>query len=188
MDTPLVPREVTAEIVASIRAGTYRVGDLLPTLDELNDSYFGHSAGPRPGREAYAPLIAAGMVEARQGRTGGHFLIAAEPAGASATLSTIASELRALSEKVTGIQQIALYVVEFQHLPTRESFGESLHSTRIAAEGFAVDMLVRLGESKRNAVNAAQLAGWTSEQTRAKGYGVRIYGNALGGGLITHHR
>lgn len=185
MGAQLSPREVTDVIVAAVNAGVYHIGDPLPTLDELNERYFGVSAGPRPGREAYAPLIAAGMVEARQGRNGGHFLIAAEPSGASAAFTVIAAELRALEAKVAGLRSTAMYVVEFQNIPSGDFFGESMHPTRVAAEKFAVDMLVRLGESTESAAAAAQVAGWTCANTRGGGYGVRIYGYTLGGKAAT---
>lgn len=182
------PSEVTTVLMQRIRDGVYTVDQRLPTLDELNEEFFdGLGTGPKAGRSAYAPLIAAGMVRAVQGRAGGHFLSASEPAPVTAALKDLATELGTLTEQLGAIRDRRLYLVEFQHVRTGQYFGQSLHASRLAAEQSAIGILVRLGESVEDATRAAAMAGATIRDVRSDGYGVRICGHTLGGDIVDIH-
>ena len=158
------------------------MGDALPSLDDLNRQFFGDDAGPRPGRSAYAPLIAAGMVESRQGRNGGHFVISTDPVTATTSMSAVASSVDGLRKALDSLVATRWYVAELQDTRTGEWFGESLHPNRLAAETFALDILTRLGETPENVKSAAREAGWTCADTRGGGYGIRIYAVSFDGG------
>ncbi|MFT3899615.1 MAG: GntR family transcriptional regulator [Gordonia sp. (in: high G+C Gram-positive bacteria)] len=173
--------EVTDKLYAAIEAGKYKVGDALPSLDDLNREYFGDGAGPRPGRSAYAPLIAAGMVEARPGRNGGHFLIADSPESATSAMNPTARLIAEAKSAIESLEQFRWHIVEFQDITTGDFFGESLHPNRIAAERFAVSILTRLGEPKEFVEQTVSYAGWTCADTRGTGYGIRIYATTMGG-------
>jgi hypothetical protein len=177
----LKPHEVTTILQEHIQEGQYKIGDPLPTLDELNAEFFGVGAGSKVGRAAYAPLIAAGKVEARQGRNGGHFLIALESRSGSNALAAISADLKAVAANLAAVADRLLYVVEFQHIPTGTYFGECLHPSRLAAEEYAIDMLVRLGEERGEATKTVPMAGYTAADVSGQGHGVRIYGYTLGG-------
>lgn len=69
-----------------------------------------------------------------------------------------------------------MFCSEFQEIRTGKYFGlKEDHSSREVAEQYAVDALVELGEPEHNARAAASSAGWTCADTRAIGYGVRIF-------------
>ncbi|MBS9371067.1 hypothetical protein [Rhodococcus sp. B50] len=63
--------------------------------------------------------------------------------------------------------------VDFQHIPTGGFFAECTHPNRAAAEAFAVDKLIDLGEDPTEANEAVKLAGYTAADAHA--YAVRIY-------------
>lgn len=182
------PSAVTTILMQRIRDGVYAADQKLPTLDELNEEFFdGLGTGPKPGRSAYAPLIAAGMVKAIQGRAGGHFLTSSRPAPVTAALSELATHLQALTEQLESIRDRRLYLVEFQHVRSGQYFGQALHASRLAAEESAIGILVRLGESVDDATRTAAIAGATITDVRADGYGVRICGHTLGGDIVDLH-
>lgn len=181
------PADVTEMLREQIQRGDYAVGDPLPTLNELNDRYFPSATGPGVSRTAYAPLIAARMVEARQGRGGGHFVASAMPASMSTAFAVVADQLEEMGTLLDQVRSAEFWVVEFERLTQdAKSFGESLHPSRVSAEAFAVDLLTELGESAENARKTADLAGFTAADTRAGGYGVRIYPYTLGGDRPTY--
>lgn len=173
--------EVSDYLIDEIRAGKYALGDSLPTLDELNRDFFGEGAGPRPGRAAYAQLIAAGMVEARQGRHGGHFLISDKPETATKVMVAATNAVANLRAAVDALASIRWYVAELQDIKTGAYFGESFHPNRLAAEAYAMDILTRLGEEPQHVKSAARAAGRTCADTRGAGYGIRIYAVTLDG-------
>lgn len=177
----LSPSEVTEILLERIEEREYKVGDVLPTLDELNEQFFGVGSGPKPGRTAYAPLIEAGMVEARQGRYGGHFVISSSPMLVSDALESIAADLKGLGDRFAALRDRLLHVVEFVSPDGGSVFGECLHTSRFAAERYANDMLLRLGEDVDAAEDATARAGFTAATVRPNGHGVRIYGYTLGG-------
>lgn len=65
------------------------------------------------------------------------------------------------------------HVVDFQHIRTGGFFSDCLHPTRDAAEEFATDKLITLGEERHEAEQAVALAGYTAADART--YAVRIY-------------
>lgn len=185
------PTEVTTILMQRIRDGVYitdTTTPTMPTLDQLNDEFFGgDGAGPKPGRTAYAPLIAAGLVEARQGRNGGHFLIAPQPEPIDAALKTLSAELRTLAETLETVRNRGFYIIEFQHVATGQRFGRALHPSRLAAEESALGILVHLGEARDDAARTVVIAGATIVDVSAAGYGVQISGYTLGGDTFDIH-
>ncbi|GAA1095741.1 hypothetical protein [Tsukamurella spumae] len=197
--------EVTDYLLALARSGQWKVGTRGPILDELNAEIFGADAGPRPGRAAYAPLIEAGMVEARKGAGGGHFLRPTEAVpqvNFSSKVDAVHAAARAAEASVGELTAAAgdlarqrLYVVELQDLRTPAAngkggpatFGQSLHLSRLAAESFAVDYLTRLGEDEERARAAAALAGFAAADSSAD-WGIRIFGVALDGTVVDTSR
>lgn len=177
------PTQVTELLLSRIRDKTYLVGEALPTLDELNREHFGTDAGPRPGRAAYLPLIEAGMVEARRGGGAGHYLISDRPQTGSTVLTEVGTEIEQIKNQLSRLAERLWYVVTFEHIRSGEEFGQSLHPTRLAAEDFAVDMLVRLGANIDSSRSAARLAAWTAADASAM-YGVRIWGQNYHGERI----
>lgn len=185
----VTPADVTAILRARIRAGDYGERGPMPTLDELNQEFFPSSSRPQPhaGRAAYAPLIAEGMVEVRKGRNGGHFLISRYPRSSSSALTALAAKIDGLAADLKALRDHVLYVVEFENIlvvdrvaaEANRKFGESLHPSRGRAEEFAVEILVRLGIERDDAVKTARLAGFAAADINP--YGVRIYGCTLGG-------
>ncbi|BDB63537.1 hypothetical protein [Rhodococcus sp. RDE2] len=63
--------------------------------------------------------------------------------------------------------------VDFQHIPTGGFFGECVQPTRAAAEQYAIDKLIGLGEERFESEQAARFAGYTAADART--YAVRIY-------------
>ena len=63
--------------------------------------------------------------------------------------------------------------VDFQHIRTGGFFSDCVHPTRTAAEKFATEKLVTLGEERHEAEHAVALAGYTAADART--YAVRIY-------------
>lgn len=181
----VAPAEVTQILLDRIRAGTYELRGPMPTLDELNVEFFGIDAGPHPGRAAYAPLVDAGMVEARKGRGGGHFLVSLTSPGATHALVSIGDEFKDVLDRIKTLHERVMHVVEFEDKRTQTFFGESLHPSRIAAEGFAVEILTRFGVDETTAENTARYAGFTTADTSE--YGVRIYGCTLGNERVEFH-
>lgn len=174
----MTPSEVTQILLNRIRSGSYEIEGPMPTLDELNEEFFGVDAGPHPGRAAYAPLIDAGMVQARKGRRGGHFLVSKLPPGGSRAFAAVADQIKDIAEQLDVLRDRVMYVVEFEEIAAGVYFGECLHPSRMAAESFAVEMLVRFGEDKSDAEKAVGCAGFTAAD--ASKYAVRIYGCTLG--------
>ncbi|WP_396907987.1 hypothetical protein [Mycolicibacterium sp.] len=68
-----------------------------------------------------------------------------------------------------------MHACEFQNISTGESFGYAELPDRHAAEGYALTVLVKLGENPDDVRQAATMAGPTWEDIRADGYGIRIY-------------
>ncbi len=178
--TPSTPTEVTQHLLNDIKTGTYAVGDALPTLDQINEQYFGHR-GPKPGRAAYAPLIAAGMIETRQGRHGGHFLTRTTPADVTDTtvLAPFTGPLDAIAEQLKTLRAIELTVVEFYELATGEYFGACLHTSRLAAENYAIAILTHLGDTHPQLAEIIHRATYAASDINH--YAVRIHGRTLAG-------
>ena len=174
----MTPSEVTQILLDRIRSGMYKVENPMPTLDDLNQEFFGVDAGPHPGRAAYAPLINAGMVQSRKGRYGGHFLVSELPPGGSHAFAAVADQIKGIAERLDALRDRVMYIVEFEDKSTGVYFGESIHPSRLAAESFAVEILVRFGEDKDVAEKTVGYAGFTASDARK--YAVRIYGSTLG--------
>jgi DNA-binding transcriptional MocR family regulator len=167
---------VTAKLREAITTGAYVVGDRLPTLEEVSQKWIGSGGvGSQQARAVYAPLIADGLVEARTGRAGGHYVIATTPMDATATDDELARLARAARDAMDALVASTLYVVEFQKISNGHFFGACLQPSRGAAERFAVQILTELGEDEVNARSAAEVASWGCADTSADGYGVRIY-------------
>ena len=189
--------EVTDYLLALAKSGEWEPGTRGPTLDELNTAFFGEDASPRPGRAAYAPLIEAGVVEARKGAAGGHYLrasTAAPTVDLTPEVSAVQEAVEALTAATAELAARRLHVVELQDLRTPSqhrsgpaTFGQSLHTSRLAAEAFAVDYLTRLGEEERRARAAAALAGFAAADSSADG-GIRIYAVDLNGKVVDTSR
>jgi hypothetical protein len=163
-----------------IAEGRYRIGDLLPSIDELNDEYFGESAGPKSARDAYASLIAQGMVEARVGRGGGHFLVSTEPMPTHQHLDDTAGDIATVLQYVSRLAQRPIYIVDIWKVRSDKLFGECLQPNREAAEQFATSLLCALGEPESAVARAVGDATQIATVTRPGGYHVRIYGRRLG--------
>lgn len=71
-----------------------------------------------------------------------------------------------------------MFYTEFQRIRDGIYFGLKRHPSRESAEAFAVEELVRLGEARSDAVEAASMAGWSCADASAHGYGVRIFEEA----------
>lgn len=170
----------TSKLREAITTGVYAIGDRLPTLEELNQKWIG-GAGSQQARAVYAPLVADGLVEARTGRTGGHYVIATTPMSAAATDDVLARLARGAREAFDALVNATLFVVELEHIPSSSAFGACLQPSRGAAEHFAIQLLTRLGENEANVRGAAEAASWSWARTSAHGYGVRIYPRQLQG-------
>ncbi len=173
----------TSKIRNSIIGGRYSIGDRLPTLDELSREWFSATAGPQHARAVYAPLIADGLVEARTGRNGGHFVVANRPMDATATNDLLAEAARSAHSALEALTAFTLYVVEFQKVSSGSYFGASLQPSRGAAEQFAIEILTALGESPDDAAGAASAAGWGAADSSTE-YAVRIFPRPLRGKSI----
>lgn len=68
-----------------------------------------------------------------------------------------------------------MVVVEFCKVSDGKSFGHSEHADRDSAERHATKELLRLGESRSDVAAAVSAAGYSFADTRANGYGVRIF-------------
>ena len=77
----------------------------------------------------------------------------------------------------TGPDLTAPHEVDFQHIPTGGFFAECTQPNRAAAEAFAFDKLIGLGEDPADAGEAVTLAGYTAADTRT--YAVRIYPSSI---------
>lgn len=168
-------QQVTDVLRQRIALGQYAVGDRPPSIEQLNDEFFSVDAGPKPARDAYAPLIQEGMVTARVGRAGGHFLVSAEPLPTLQFLQEVATSLT----DVVGANR-EVYVVEFRKARSRHGFGECFLPSRLAAESFAVAVLQAMGEPRLKAKRAAAAASESPALTQRGGYHFRIYGRRLG--------
>jgi DNA-binding transcriptional MocR family regulator len=173
-------QQVTEVLRQRIALGQYAVGDRLPSIEQLNDEFFNADAGPKPARDAYAPLIQEGMVTARVGRAGGHFLVSAEPLPALQFLQEVATSLTDIVGMAMQLANRAVYVVEFRKARSRHGFGECFLPSRLAAESFAVAVLQAMGEPRPKAERAAAAASESPALTQRGGYHVRIYGRRLG--------
>ncbi|MCV7256790.1 GntR family transcriptional regulator [Mycobacterium hackensackense] len=173
-------QQVTDILRQRIALGQYAVGDRLPSIEQLNDEFFSVDAGPKPARDAYAPLIQEGMVTARVGRAGGHFLVSAEPLPTLQFLQEVATSLTDIVGVAMQLANRAVYVVEFRKARSRHGFGECFLPSRLAAESFAVAVLQALGEPRLKAERAAAAASESPALTQRGGYHVRIYGRRLG--------
>lgn len=81
-------------LYSSIAAGTYQVGDQLPTLDALNERF--GTRGPRTATRAYAELADLGIVERRHGV--GFFLRSTTPIENAAGTAAAIARLDAIEE------------------------------------------------------------------------------------------
>lgn len=174
----------TAKLREAITTDTYAIGDRLPTLVEVSQKWIGSGAGSQQARAVYAPLIADGLVEARTGRAGGHYVVATTPMNATATDDELARLARAAREAVDALVNSTLHVVEFQHVPSERYFGACLQPSRGAAERYAVEILTELGEDDANARGVAAVASWGWARSSAHGYGVRIYPRQVQGKAV----
>lgn len=68
-----------------------------------------------------------------------------------------------------------MWCSEFQEIRSGRYFDYQEHPSREAAETYAVQSLIRLGEAEEDARSAAAAAGWTCADTAADGFGVRIF-------------
>lgn len=85
-------------LYSSIAAGTYQVGDQLPTLDALNERF--GTSGPGTATRAYAELSDLGMVERRHGV--GFFLRSTAPVENDAGTTAAIARLDAIEEALHG--------------------------------------------------------------------------------------
>ena len=173
-------QQVTDALRQRIAKGEYAVGGRLPSIEELNDQYFSADAGPKPARDAYAPLIQEGMVTPRVGRAGGHFLVSAEPLPTLQFLQEVATSVTDIVAAALQLSNRVVYVVEFRKARSQRSFGECFLPSRLAAESFAVAVLQAVGEPRAKAAQAAAMASESPALTQRGGYHVRIYGRRLG--------
>lgn len=68
------------------------------------------------------------------------------------------------------------WVCEFQKIVNGESFGRADgFRSRADAASYALEKLTALGETEKNSRNAVEVAGYSWADTRAHGYGVRIF-------------
>lgn len=171
---------ITALLRQRIANGHYQIGDRLPTIQEINAELFATPTGPRYARDAYASLIAEGMVEARVGRAGGHFLISTTPLLTHEHLAATAEDIAGLRYHAERLAVRSLYVVDIRKSLSRKLIGECLHPNRAAAEEFATAVLVALGEPPAAVATAVSDASSVASSTGADGYYVRIYGRRLG--------
>lgn len=68
-----------------------------------------------------------------------------------------------------------MWFSEFQEIRSGRYFDPQEHATREAAEAYAVQSLIRLGEDPTDARNAAAAAGYGCADTAVDGFGVRIF-------------
>jgi DNA-binding FadR family transcriptional regulator len=162
-----------------IANGDYQVGDRLPTISEINADILDAPTGPRFAREAYASLISDGMVEARVGRNGGHFLVSTTPIPGREHLDDAAADIAALVHYAERLAQRSLYIVDIRKAHAK-SLGECFQPSRAAAEEFATAILHALGEPAADVERAVNEASHLAAMTRPDGYEVRIYGRRLG--------
>jgi DNA-binding transcriptional regulator YhcF (GntR family) len=171
---------ITALLRQRIATGHYRIGDRLPTIQEINTDRLDIPTGTRYARDAYASLIADGMVEARVGRTGGHFLVSATPLPTHEHLAATADDIAALIYHAERLALRSLYVVDIRKSRSHRGIGECLQPNRGAAEEFATAVLNALGEPMPAIQRAVSEASHAGSRTRAGGYQLRIYGRRLG--------
>ncbi len=177
----MTPCEVTRIISERIAAGEYSIGEKLPTLEELQDAFFAGKS-TAVARVAYAPLIDCGMVQVRQGRYGGHFVVATQPMPKSPNeFAGICGQLARLVGALAKVTDRTFYGVEFQDTVSGERFGRSFHATVIGACEFSSAMLMALGEKRGYADKAASAAAFdlpAPDESDGK-YTVRIYEQQL---------
>lgn len=68
-----------------------------------------------------------------------------------------------------------MFISEFQDIRSGRLFGRTAHPDRSTAERYATEKLIAMGESPEDVARTMELAGWTCADTRAHGYGVRIF-------------
>jgi len=174
---------VLSTVRSRIARGEYRVGERLPTIRELSVEFYGSADLPRYAREVYAALIAEGMVEARVGRTGGHYVVSATPSQIHEYLTGLAADLAALLRQAERLAHREIFIVDIRNSLSQNSFGESLQLSRQAAERFAASLLIELGESKAVVAQAVARASRTTSSTPAGAHQLRIYSRRIAGQL-----
>jgi DNA-binding transcriptional regulator YhcF (GntR family) len=177
----VTPGEVTRILGERIAAGEYSIGEQLPTLEELQDAFFAGKS-TAVARVAYAPLIDCGMVQVRQGRYGGHFVVSTQPIPKSPNeFAGISGHLAGLVSALVQVTDRTFYGVEFQDTVSGEKFGRSFHTTVIGACEFSSTILMALGEKQGYADKAASAAAFNlpaPDDSDGK-YTVRIYEQQL---------
>lgn len=125
--------------------------------------------------EAHDILKAA--VDRRKSQYPNEFDLARRPQGPPPPLSDpgVAASLREKqSDQDAEEPEVVGYVVEFYDISKGEYFGQQLTTTRAEAAGIARTKLIELGEPEDDVDQAIQEAGYTTADTRAGRYGVRI--------------
>lgn len=168
--------EATDWLRDQITSGAWAPDAPGPTLDDLNERFFGADAGPNKARAAYKPLVAAGIVRTVTGYHGGHYLV---PAPETERTVDLSPQLDRVDEAVAGLREVELYRCDLQRVSTGVYFGSCLHRSRLAAEDFAIAILTELGVNEGMARTAAAWAGWTASEAGI--YAVRIYSVSLTG-------
>ncbi|MGC5027940.1 hypothetical protein ACLQ3K_24565 [Tsukamurella sp. DT100] len=168
--------EVTDWLREQIASGAWQPDTPGPTLDELNEKFFGVDAGPAKARNAYKPLVNAGIVKTVTGFHGGHYLVPSQEPTAAVNLSP---QLDGVDKAVAELRDVELFQCEFQRVKDRVYFGASLHASRLAAEDFAIAILTELGVQEGMARTAAAHAAFTGAEAGV--YAVRIYSVSLTG-------
>lgn len=168
--------EVTDWLRDQIASGAWKPDTPGPTLDELNEKFFGPNAGPAKARAAYRPLVNAGVVRTVTGYHGGHYLM---PDQAPASALNLSPQFEQVDQAVAQLRDVEMFQCEFQRVQDGVYFGASLHASRLAAEDFAIAILTELGVQEGMARTAAAHAAFTAAEAGV--YAVRIFSVSLTG-------